>query len=185
MILQYIVPGYWCIILFNFTVSIKVNDKSQWIISGAISYILLSIVSLLRLSPLNVLPNTAIINSAVSLLLGTISVIIVSVVLQGKSFRKIMIKLFHKTPYTDIWRDVIDLDNGSNLKVYLKDKNYYIIGKHKNHEEKGNDSWLALKGFAKYDKESNKSCVGEPNHIGDDTVIITVRFSDIDYIEIY
>ncbi len=117
---------------------------------------------------LGISPNTAIINSAVSLIIGIFLVIVISIVLQGKRSKKIMIKLFHKTPYSDIWRDVIDLDNGSNLKVYPKDKNYYIIGKHKNHEENGNDSWLAMKGFVKHD-----------------TVIITIRFSDIDYLEVY
>ena len=96
-----------------------------------------------------------------------------------------MIKLFHKTVNDDIWRDVLDLEKGSNLKVYLKGKDYYIIGHHKNHEEKGGDSWLALSGFAKFDKESNIACKNEPSHIKDDSAIVTLRFSDIDYIEIF
>lgn len=96
-----------------------------------------------------------------------------------------MVKLFHKTVNDDIWRDVLDLDKGSNLKVYLKDKDFYIIGHHKNHEEKGADSWLALSAFAKFDKESNTPCKNEPSHLGDTTAIVTLRFSDIDYIEIF
>lgn len=96
-----------------------------------------------------------------------------------------MVWLFHKTVNEDIWRDVLDLDKGSNLKVYLKGKDYYIIGHHKNHEEKGADSWLALSGFAKFEKESNMPCKNEPSHLGDINAIITLRFSDIDYIEIF
>lgn len=96
-----------------------------------------------------------------------------------------MIRLFHKTPNDDIWRDVLDLENGSNLKVYLKDKDYYIIGHHKNHEEKGEDSWLALSGYGKFDKITNENYMQEPNFINNSAVIITVRFSDIDYIEIF
>lgn len=44
---------------------------------------------------------------------------------------------------------------------------------------------LALSGFAKFDKESNIACKNEPSHIKDDSAIVTLRFSDIDYIEIF
>ena len=142
-------------------------------------------VSLLRLLPHITLPNTAIINSALSIIIGTFIVIVISITAQRRWFNNVMVKLFHKTINDDIWRDVLDLENGSNLKVYLKGKDYYIIGHHKNHEEKGSDSWLALSGFAKIDKELNTNYKEEPSHIGDTSAIITMRFSDIDYIEIF
>ena len=178
-------PGYWCIRLLNFAVPVKINEKSQSIISIVISYILLTMVSLLRLLPYIALPNTAIFNSALSIIIGSFMVIVISIIAQRRWFRKIMVRLFHKTINDDIWRDVLDLESGSNLKVYLKDKDYYIIGHHKNHEENGTDSWLALSGFAKFDKESNKPYKTEPNHIGDTSAIVTLRFSSIDYIEIF
>lgn len=171
--------------MLNFTIPVKINEKSQSIISVVISYILLSIVSLLRLLPYITLPNTALINSALSLIVGTCVVIIISIILQKNWFKDIMVEIFHKTINDDIWRDVLDLDKGSNLKVYLKDKDYYIIGHHKNHEEKGKDSWLALSGFTKFNKESNIPCKNEPSHDKDDLAIVTLRFSDIDYIEIF
>lgn len=96
-----------------------------------------------------------------------------------------MVKTFHKTPNDDIWRDVLDLEQGSNLKVYLKNQDYYIIGHHKNHEEKGNDSWLALSGFCKMDKHTNGNYESEPSFLGQDNIIITIRFSDIEHIEIF
>ena len=104
---------------------------------------------------------------------------------QRKFFRKLTVKLFHKTLNDDIWRDVLDLERGSNLKVYLKDEDYYVIGHHKNHEEKGNDSWLALSGFAKIDKTTNEECDNEPSYLDQNNKIFTVRFSDIEHIEIF
>ena len=60
-----------------------------------------------------------------------------------------MVTLFHKTPNDNIWRDVLDLTHGSNLKLYIRDANYYIIGHHRNIEEKGDDSWIVLTEFIK------------------------------------
>ena len=114
---------------------------------------------------------------------------IIAILSQWKYFKKLTVKLFHKTLNDDIWRDVLDLKHGSNLKVYLKDKDYYIIGHHKNHEENGNDSWLALSSFGKYDKETNANYKKEPNFTENNREnefrIITVKFSDIEHIEIF
>lgn len=96
-----------------------------------------------------------------------------------------MVRLFHKTANEDIWRDVIDWENGSNLKIYLKDKDYYLIGHQKNLEEKGEESWLAISAFGKFDKETNKNYKEEPSHLDDESVIYTVRLSDIEHVEIF
>ena len=110
---------------------------------------------------------------------------IIVIVSQRKWFQKVTIKLFHKTLSDDIWRDVFDLENGSNLKVFLKDKDYYLIGHLKNYEEKEDSSWLALSGFAKFDKKTNKPCIEEPIYLNNSSVFVTVRFADIDFIEIF
>lgn len=135
------------------------------------------------------IPDTPIMNSALSIVLGILFVSITAVLSQQTFFKNITVKLFHKTFNDDIWRDVLDLENGSNLKVYLKGKDYYIIGHHKSHEENGNDSWLALSAFAKYDKETNKNYKNEPDYTDDDIKneynIITVKFSDVEHIEVF
>lgn len=79
----------------------------------------------------------------------------------------------------------MDLENGSNLRLYLKDKNYYIVGHLKNFEEKGNDSWIALSAFSKRNKEDKSLLENEPNYSDNSNYIITVRLSDVEYIEIY
>lgn len=185
LILQYIIPGYLAIITFGFALSKKIDTKNMLIFSCVISYALLSLVSLLRIKWLRQIPDTAVMNSALSIIIGITLVCFVAILSQRKWFRKITVKLFHKTLNNDIWRDVLDLEKGSNLKVYLREKEYYIIGHHKNHEENGNDSWLALSAFAKFDKETNEPYKNEASYLDRKEVIITVRFSDIEHIEIF
>ncbi len=185
LILQYIVPGYISIVVFNFALSKKINIKDTLIAGCVVSYSLLSMVSLIRIRWFHWIPDTAIINSGLSILIGIIVVCLIAILSQRKWFRKLTVKLFHKTLNNDIWRDILDLENGSNLKVYLKDKEYYIIGHHKNHEEKGDDSWLALSAFAKFDKVTNQNYKNEPGYLDKKDVMIALRFSDIEHIEIF
>jgi len=96
-----------------------------------------------------------------------------------------MIYVFNKTQNEDIWRDVLDLKSGSNLKIYLKNEDYYIIGHHKNQEEKGENSWLAVSAFAKFDKTTNENYKNEPSFLDDESVLYLIRFSDIEHIEIF
>lgn len=142
-------------------------------------------LSLMRIKWFDWIPDTAIINSGLSMIMGIILVCMMVILSQRKWFRKITVKLFHKTLNDDIWRDIFDLENGSNLKVYLKDKKYYIIGHLKNYEEKGNDSWIALNAFAKFSKDTNKNYKNEPKYLDKKDVIIVIRFSDIEHIEIF
>jgi hypothetical protein len=185
LILQYIVPGYLVLKLTQFTLSKKINAKNELIISCVISYVFLSIISLFRIKWFKRVPDTAIINSALSIFIGIILVVLIVIVSQRKWFKRIIVKLFHKTLSDDIWGDVLDLENGSNLKVYFKDKDYYLIGQHKNHEKKGNDSWMALKGFAKFDKKTNQNYKDEPSYLGNPNIFVTFRLSDVEHIEIF
>lgn len=185
LILQYIIPGYLSIVTFCFALSKKINTKNILLFSCTISYVLLSFVSLIRINFFKQLPDTAIINSALSIIIGVISACLITILSQRKMFKKITVKLFHKTLNNDIWRDVLDLENGSNLKVYLKDQDYYIIGHHKNHEENGNDSWLALSAFAKLDKDTNEYYKNEPIYLDKSNITIIIRFSDVEHIEIF
>lgn len=185
LLLQYIVPGYIVIMMVCFALSKKVNGKNLLVFSCIVSYVLISFIALLRTRYFTKIPNNPIVNSALSIILGAVLACIIVIVSQRKWFQKVTIKLFHKTLSDDIWRDVFDLENGSNLKVFLKDKDYYLIGHLKNYEEKEDSSWLALSGFAKFDKKTNKPCIEEPIYLNNSSVFVTVRFADIDFIEIF
>lgn len=178
-------PGYISISIFNFSLTKKNNQKDTLIFSCAISYILISLVALIRIDFFKYLPNTAIINSGLAAIIGIVFSIFCAILSQRKWFKKLTVKLFHKTLNTDIWRDILDLENGSNLKVYLKNKNYYLIGHLKNLEENGDESWIALSAFAKFDKKKNENYKNEPSYLDRSDIIITVRLSDVEHIEIF
>lgn len=186
-VLQYFIPGYWTIFVFRYFCSKKVSDYIMNIMSCVVSYILISFVAILRMkfSFISAFPNNAIINSGIAVLGGTLLASLFALIFSSKWFSKFTVNLFHKTPNEDIWRDVLDLKYGSNLKLYLKNEEYYIIGHHKNHEEKDSDCWIAVSAFAKFDKVTNKPYKEEPSFLNDENVIYTVRFSDIEHIEIF
>ena len=186
-LLQYFVPGYWTIFIFKYFCSKKMSSQMNTIMSCVVSYILISMVVFLRslIEQLSFIPDTAIINSGIAILLGTILSIILSILFSSKRFSNITVALFHKTPNENIWRDILDLKAGSNLKVYLKNEDYYVIGHHKNQEENGDSSWIALSAFAKFDKETNENYRNEPSFLDDESVTFVVRLSDIEHIEIF
>lgn len=157
------------------------------IMSCVISYMLIAFISLMRIKfEKDVsLPDTAIINSGIALVLGTILSIILAMLFTCKCFSRITVFLFHKTPNEDIWRDVLDLQSGTNLKIYLRNEDYYVIGHHKSQEENGEESWIALSAFAKFDKNTNENYKNEPSFLDDESVIYTVRISDIEHIEVF
>lgn len=93
-----------------------------------------------------------------------------------------MVKLFHKTPNNNIWRDVLDLRNGSNLKLYIREEDYYVMGHHRNIEEKGDDSWVVLTGFIKLNKSDDTEL---ESHKGDNKSMIAIRLADVEYAEIF
>lgn len=173
--------------IFKYTISYKKELKSMLILDCVISYGLISFISLLRniIPSFLKLPDIAIINSALACISGIVISIIFSLIYNSGYMDSVITKLFHKTPYNDIWRDVIDLSNGSNLKVFLRDKTYYIVGHHYAHEENGNDSWIAISAFAKYDINTNELCINEPCFLDKEEVKYVLKLSDVDHIEIF
>ena len=93
-----------------------------------------------------------------------------------------MVKVFNKTPNDNIWRDVLDLSNGSNLKLYIRGADYYVVGHHRNIEEKGNDSWIVLTEFIKLSKVDNKEL---ESHKNDSKSMIAIRLADVEYAVIF
>ena len=75
-----------------------------------------------------------------------------------------------------------DFKRGSNLKIYERDKDYYVTGHHYANEEKGNDSWFAVTAYTKKDVDNDKVI---EDHSSDEKAILAVRLSDVDHIEIF
>lgn len=185
-LLQFLIPGYWFIFIFTFCTKKKLSKNMVLVLSCTISYLLISFLEIIRTSTkIFTIPNTALINSGIAIILATILAIIISCIISCKTYSSILVKLFHKTPNDNIWMDLLDFNSGSNLKVYLKNENYYVIGHHKTQEENGNDSWLAVSAFAKFDKTTNEPCENESSFLENEDVTYVIRFSDIEHIEIF
>lgn len=183
VLLQYYLLGLWTITVFKYFCSKEIQTESQTILACVVSYVLLSISDLLSNIPfLGVIKNSVLGRSGISIILGTLLALLVSSIFCAKWFSKVMVTLFHKTPNDNIWRDVLDLTHGSNLKLYIRDANYYIIGHHRNIEEKGDDSWIVLTEFIKHSKDDNRVI---ETHDGKEKDMIAIRLSDVEYAEIF
>ena len=183
VLLQYYLPGLWTITVFKYFCSKEIQKESQTILACVVSYVLLSISDLLSNIPfIGFIKDSVWGKSGISIILGTLLALLISSAFCATWFSGLMVKLFHKTPNDSIWRDVLDLTHGSNLKLYIRDADYYIIGHHRNIEEKGDDSWIVLTEFIKYSKNSDQVI---ETHEREGKDMIAIRMSDVEYAEIY
>ena len=176
-VLQYWLPGYWAILLFSFCCSKKIDKKATLILSVVLSYLSMSVIQ-----SVHQIDNIFVLSSISFALLTLISVIVAGI-FSSKRFKKSLVTLFHKTPNDTIWRDIIDFKEGSNLKVYLKGKDYYLVGHYKNCEERGDASWFALSAF--FTGDIKTGAVIDDKYKDNDNVLITFRLSDVDHIVIF
>lgn len=186
-VLQYFIPGYWSLFIFRYFCSKRMSNYMMNLMSCVVSYILMAIITFMRVKIgfLLLIPDNALVNSAIAIFMGTVLSICIALIVSRKWFSNVMVYWFHKTTNDDIWREVINWKDGSNLKIYLKDQEYYLIGHQKNMEEKGEESWIAISAFGKFDKKTNENYREEPSYLDDENVIYTVRLSDIEHMEIF
>lgn len=171
-ILMYYVPGYIFCLTYNFLYSNKINNDINIPINCSISFILISVIKLFPIE------NNNIIN-IISILSGfIIPYLIFATTKKGGILHGFLIKTCFKT-LGNIWDDTINLKSGSNIIIYIKEKDYYICGDFKRH---GND-WLVLENYQMINKDTNNIC----NTLNLDKKIessIMVPFSEIFQIEV-
>lgn len=177
IVLQYFLPGYWSIRLLSFFTSRTIDRKERLLLSCLLSYLSISIISLFYKI------DNVLMLSGISFILLTALTIIASMMYSTKWFKKILVKFFYKTPYNDIWHDILDLHNGSNVKVYFKNSQIGIIGHHKVHEENGDNSWFAISAPIKFDIETNE-VVEDANQDNEDFVV-TFKLNEVEHMEIF
>lgn len=183
-ILQYFVPGIIFIMIIRIFSIKKFAENYTIIFSCVISYVFVSFVQTINeLFIKEDVVKEPIVTSGIAVLFSLILGFWLALMFNSGWFKKITLKIFHKTLYDDIWQDVFDFKNGTNLKITIKDKPYYIIGHYRFSEEKGEESWMALSAYGKYSKEKNES-IGQCYH-DKENVIITIRMSDVEQIEVF
>lgn len=177
MILEYFIPGFIYIIVFNFFTSRR-SPENLLVGSVVISYVLKAIGSVLHgriLSTIIIEWNTSvIILSSAALILSLVSVILS----ENKLINRILLKINHKSIHNDIWHDVLDYKNGTTLRVVCDNAIY--TGILVCHEEKETDSWFVLK---EYIIEENGELI---NLEGDEAnPKLAVNLKDVKRIELY
>lgn len=184
--MQYFVSGYVFLVIFSSLTSIKAEEKIKFIMSCVISYVNVTLISITNELFIHTrFLEEPLIVSGLSIIFSTISSIIWAKLYTSKRFHNFMISYFNKSQNEDIWRDIIDFENGSMLKIYIKGYPYYIMGRYKSHEEKGEKSWFVLSAYTKIDKGSNFNYNNEPDFSLRDDIIIAIRLRDVEHIEIF
>lgn len=185
LIFQYFVPGFVALSIFIFFSSTGLKkSQSRIIISAVVSYVLIAITELVtdKVHFLNYIHDTVIMKSGVAIIIGSFGAIICALVFRAKWFSILLVKCFNKTPNDNIWMDIIDFKKGSNLKIYERGKEYYIIGHHYMNEEKGDKSWFAVTAYIKRSVENDDVI---EDYSSDEKAILVVRLSNVDHMEIF
>lgn len=158
------------------------------ILSCVFSYILLSLTELIFAftKSSDEIKNNLYIRSFIGIAIGTVLSIIFSAIYYSKWFGKFLKSISHKTQYESIWRDVINFKTGSNLKVYIKNENYYVYGSFKCIEINQTDPYISIDRYGKYDKITNELLEYEEFYFEDKKGehIYIIKMSNIDHIEI-
>ena len=180
-VLQYLVPGYICVLIFTAITSKKVENTVKFGISCVLSFCFITLINA-AYHVFNWEITEIWVTVAISIALSVVIAILFAEIYTSRLFKKFIVKSFQRSPHDSIWRNVLDYEKGTNLKVYLKNKDYYIIGHFYTHEEKGNDSWFSLSAFIKTDIKTNKDIVNYQEH---KDVYIVFNLKDVDTIEVF
>ena len=180
MIFEYFVPGYIFISTFQFLTSRKYS-QNQITISIVISYILKSVFSFLHrlifIEHQFAFSERAIILIIVSFLCA----IILTAITEFTSINKLLLNVSHKSIHDNIWKNVIDFNRGTTLKLNSDNKEY--IGKIVLYEEKGNDSWFVLKDYIVHEDDKYYNSKDALNGKFDSMLAINIK--NVDTVELF
>lgn len=176
LLLEFLVPGFIFMTMFNYFTSSKIEHSILW--SVAISYILKALCSFLHefiFKDVIFKWNERVI---ILVLISIILAIILIRFYESEWLHKIFKFINFKTQHDCIWNDVIDMKRGTTLKVICNDTTY--IGILYMFEEHGKDSWFVL-----------SDCIIQENEESYDSsksnfpCKIVINLNDVKRIELY
>lgn len=180
--MQYFISGFIFLKTLCFLNAKDNYDSSFFAIwSVVVSFIITSIVKTLDaliLPQYEFLPWTEIL---VCILIGVFAAFVIYWLMNNKHLARLLNKTTRKSINSDIWRDIIDYDLGTILKVFLKNQPIIYIGKLMTHEEKGLDSWFVLKDYiclyTDKDEEFDSSSCPQPT-------VAAINLNEVERIEL-
>ncbi len=166
--------------ILSFLRSIEIPENYVLLISIAISSLLSAVLQLA-----NELMFVEPVSQWIIMLCAFLISIIVSFLLAKfsncDSMKKVMRSLENKSINDNIWRDVVDYENGTKILVSLIGSDYGYLGFFLEIEEKGPDSWFALTDWNKVKLNENDEVITSFKHTGDPAIksSIVLRLSDV------
>ena len=92
----------------------------------------------------------------IALFMAVIAAVLVYKFRNSTLFANVLNKTTRKSINDNLWRDAIDYENGTALKIFMKSHSAIYIGKLVAHEENGFDSWFLLTEYICMYPEGNK-----------------------------
>lgn len=184
-ILQYFVSGFIFVIIFQFLISRKFKNSTITISSCIISFTWVSLINLLDyLFNKPIFSNLWFI-SLFSILLSIVTSILFSKLFLSKKFNKFLVRNYSVTQHESVWNNIIDYQNGTNIKVYLKNQPYYYIGHLYSHEENGLDSWFSISAPMKYKEIDCGDDILIFDQQGNTDAYLVFNLKDIEIIQLF
>jgi hypothetical protein len=87
--------------------------------------------------------------------LATVSAFGLYKIFNSKHLSSLLRKVTSKSINDDLWRDVIDVELGTIITLFLKNQSTAYKGKLASREEKGFDSWFLLEDYIRIDSNGN------------------------------
>ena len=180
-ILQYFVSGFIFVFIFKTICSKKIDNTMQLIGSCVLSFIWVSLIKSLN----EIIWGSCLLSNLwvivmISILLSLITSLIFSKIYTSNCFRNRLVKWFGISPHNSVWDNVVNR-KATNIKVYLKGKEFYWIGHLYSYEDNGNDSWFCIHKPIKYDQQ-NQMLYNQGNN---ENAYLIFKINDVECIEIF
>lgn len=180
-VLQFFIPGFCGLSIFCYLTHTQLKDNTKTLLSCILSYVA---ISLLKLIPC-VRKFAALPLSGVAVIFLVLFSWLWALIVRSEKFQNFLLRQSHGTIHTDYWQDALDFENGMNIKIYPKNKSYYVIGDiNLLSEYSEKERWISLSNFGKYNIDNNDPLKNEI-YINEDNACYHIRLADIDHLETY
>ena len=178
-LLNYFVPGYLCIITYrNLTSSTTKSEHTLWV-SCVISYLVTIFAKIFLPSCITSMPEYL---ALASCLITVIVTALLVKMLQSKWFSWLTAKLLHTNLAPTVFAAHVKVSHpGTTVRVYLKDKDFYVEGGLSNHSNDPEDPYISLKMYKFYKKSD-----AEPYYECDENdQFFIISLDNVEYIEMW
>ena len=180
-ILQYFIPGYIFLTLFNWITAKTQTESQKTIFSCVISFISASIIQAFNslIFKWDLLENNIWVNVLLSVLVCTATSIPLAKLFSSKSVENFVNDKLSVSLHEEILNSLIH--KSANLKIYFKNKDYYFIGHLDSYSIEKGETMICVKQHIKYDFNDKEIYTQEHN----DKAYMLFNLKEVEYIEIF